>query len=253
MPELESFLKNHQLYSMPRNNRQRSRRRSDTRRAVQNYIPPSLPTPFRGSCVLRYQLTGSAGSVHAIPWKAFCNLLGVATSTTAVRSIFSAIRVKELHLRSPAIVQTSATSFVQQPITLRVTSPYMDVGAQTSAFDTSRVMTDVATNTRGAYCCFKCPKNSPYRAWLDVLTVDGVAASPTFVQITCPLGSVLDVHISYQLYFQQSATMVPLSATGVTTGAMYQNFLDSVTSAGSAGAGVWVNVSSTGNVSSLFY
>jgi hypothetical protein len=88
---------------------------------------------------------------------------------------------------------------------------------------------------------------------LDVLSIDGVLASPNFLQVNCPLGSTLDVHISYQIYCQQTATMVPLTATGASTGAMYWNFLDSVTTAGAAGNGYWTMISSQGNVSTLFY
>lgn len=231
--------------------RPRKEKRGSRKRDVVLHTPPPVPIMGRGSMTLRFQkLTGSSATTDNIPWKAFCNVWYMGTAANAGRPLFDAIKVREVQLWSPAVVMTSATGYISPPLQLQVKFAFLDTGTTSSPIDCTRTYTDVPTNQRGATIRYKTQKGTPYRAWINVNQANANAGSPNLFGINAPIGSIIDVKLSYQLAGNIQAAMNALVTSGTATiGALYWNYLDSVTSTGSAGSGNWANVASSGNTS----
>jgi hypothetical protein len=222
-------------------NQNRRQRESDghalrEQRIVNPETPPALQSlwvvPFR----IRYK--ASTASLSTVYWRSLANLLIVAFSTTQGYVPYVWIKPKYVELRGPAASLDAATGFSYPKISCTMYYKPLAEG-QTQPMSAWKTQADTATNDRGSYVKVRFPLDKTEK--LDCYGVTSLTNSPVAFQTAQPIGAVLDLVGTMQLFPDYRTTFPKVSSTsGATAGAPYYNSLDNLNATGSFGTVIWV-------------
>ncbi len=182
-------------------------------------IPPSILINPTSDCVFRFVKTNAATSnINGLD---FGSMLVFAISATVGYPVYEGIRLVKISAYGPASVLTSATGYANTVVSIRqntaLDSTGTDVGKTGS---TEKTVYGYPTGGQGAYCHFKF--KDPNNLWYEPWTLQYTS---TVMQITGPVGTVVDVHCVIRMPNGTSAPTA-LASTGATTGLLYYNYLD---------------------------
>lgn len=208
--------------------------------------PPPQPPQSRFGVTLRFRAT-SAVAGSEIQLVNLLGLLCLSKTTTTASTIFSHVKIRAIEAWAPPIIGDT-TYTAPTPIILSTAS---ETNASLNILDMRRV-TDVSAGNHAAYCKLRMHEQDLQGKWRTALTQ--VSMLHGFLYISCPAGTIIDLHLSYgfiTISDQGIFTQTPLIGTGLTAGTLYYNYLDAITTAGTAGAGVLEPVGVT-NIAKLY-
>jgi hypothetical protein len=166
--------------------------------------------------VLRYVKTSSSTSLVQV--NGLLGLFIMAHTSTTGSAFYSAIKLKSFRAYLSPTFNNSATGVT--PNSISITSRASLVSGAAS----QKSISDIATTARGAFVKFKLREWNAM--WFDV---SASTLEQSVVQITGPIGTVVDLHCVVGLN-NQSAAQPIFTSTGATAGRQYANYLDSTTS-----------------------
>jgi hypothetical protein len=195
--------------------------------------PPKIVGQFFQRVVLRFVKTSAATAV--VNWRCLSNLLIASTSTTAGYVIYTTFRPKSFTLYVPALVNTSATGFLQVPADLDMVGGRFtgETGVASPVIVEREYASLTATSGKGGSIRVKFPR--PYSTY-DVYAVVSQTNTPTIVSVNGPIGSVVDFDCVYKIFGDDRTSFSKTSSTtGATAQVPYFNYLDASSVTGAAG------------------
>jgi len=192
--------------------------------------PQQLNTPCRLGTVLRFQAQADATD-DVIMGASLASLMYVATGATSGVPIMESFKIRKVEAWAPPLVG-DASYALNKMLTIYTGE---NGGYQ---YDPKRTKSSIVSGSHGAYVVLSFPQEKTLAGkWHNTEVVcTGSDDKQVFFGITCPKGTIIDVHISYQVAYESDLTSCTVTTTGLTAGRLYWNYLDS-TSYNGASAG----------------
>jgi hypothetical protein len=199
--------------SMPNNKKNNKKMRRNVGRLPPSREPPKVRL---SQMVMKQTFRFSAGSGltgAAINSVDFMGLLSVATASTTLTSIISAVRIRRITIYSPASSTTNANSEI--------------IWAGNEQREQIRYNTAAVSGAFPATTSSVPPANSDVSKWFD-----GSVAAFTVCKLTVPSASIIDIKLDYSLQnaIQFYTPNTYTGSSGLTTGYVYFGPLDRVSS-----------------------
>lgn len=194
-----------------RNNKNKGRRNGRGAMEKSRMIPRFSPT-LTVSKRVRFSPPGAVNNA-SITRKNLLNLFEIAASAVTAYRLFESVRVMAIEVWSPS------TSGLATPAYCSIEW----LGSNSP----SSVVSDMSMSTYPAYIKTSPPARSSAQWW----SISGSDETDTLFAITCGAGSVVDVHLVAKLPDFEAGTLGD-APTGASTGTLYFNYLDGISSAG---------------------
>ncbi len=168
--------------------------------------PPSFQASKRVDFVQRFR-TSAALSAEVVSIQSIFDVLCVAATTTSAYQLVDAFKLLRIDIWGNPSGAATATSFISIEDTLHIAG----LGGPTR-----RVSDESMGTARPSHVSWRPHRDSLLSKWISDSTTDDA------LQITCPQGSVIDVHMSLTLQDGSSAPVaVGHAVAGATVGQMY--------------------------------
>lgn len=186
-------------------------------------IPPPIDSTFRVGCILRFQKT--ATSTANVYVNCFYGMYYVSITAATAVSLYEAIRVKRITVRTMGVVNNSAGGFnmLTNQIMLRLDD------AAVAPFGSERRFVDNSMSTSGAVVSAK--MTGILGQWMNAVDAYHLAGQRMF-SIDGPQGCVVDVKCSIQFNLNRASANGTMVVTGLAPGVSYFNYLDNTSTAG---------------------
>lgn len=184
---------------------------------------------MRVGVTLRYQKTASGDANVYIA--CIGKLYAMAISAVQAWPVIESIRLRRITVRSPGLTNTGAGGFLTFPAAIGLR---LDDGA-IAPFGQERRYSDVPTTTRGAMVSAK--MSGLNAMWIDCsYCVLAAAQGQRVFVLTAPTGTIVDLKVTMQFMVNKAQNIGNvLVGVGMTTGVVYNNFLDNTNNTNAAG------------------
>ena len=179
------------------------------------------PPPFSAAFILGHTLrfrASSALSSQAITAANLLDLLVMATTTTAVNRLFSAVKLTRVEIWAPM-----ASDLVPVTASIEYNSDLVSGVA-----GSNKIRSDTSMGAdRCAHIRFRPPPETIASFW------QGPTSVSRLFQLTCPTNSIVDVQLTMVLQNGEAAVAATNAAVAATVGTVYCRGLDALATAGS--------------------
>ncbi len=203
--------------------------------------PPTLVPPLRSGTVIRFKASALVNA-RTITWKCLRNLIYVLDSGTTGKTIFESFKINSIHLYAP-----SASAGGVNELTV-------ELGDGDGSLSTARRYSKFVTKDTGTALHVKFPEgNADIGKWHSGSYA--YANSSVAFYVDCPIETVIDLSISFQLPITITSAASLTRSNGVNTaGTVAFNYLDNTTITGAVGLGILAPIGPNDQASiGLFY
>lgn len=195
--------------------RQNKLRQANRQNNSQNRGIPA-PPPFNATVVTHKRLRFEASSASPaggtlISGEDLFDLFCMATSAIAAYQLYSAIRVRNIHIWGPMPASLA-------PVTCSI--EYLSTGSFLG--QPAKIRSDTSMgSTKAAYVTYKPPAKSLLENWVPAQT------GTPLISLVFPANSVIDIELDLVLQNGESPVAVGAAVAGATVGKIYVRALDS--------------------------
>ena len=185
--------------------------------ALNSFAPPPFSAAIVWGKTLRFR-SSSALTSQAVTASNLLDLLVMATTTTAVNRLCSAVRLTQVEVWGPM-----AADLV--PVTVSVE---YNTDAATGISGSNKLRSDTSMGAdRCAHVRYRPPMGTVASFW------QGVSSSQRLFLLSCPANSIVDIQLTLVLQNGEAATAAANAAVAATVGTVYCRGLDGLATASS--------------------